>query len=213
MKILLLWLLVLLGHAPATGPAPVRVTFSPLTKVAYLAAKKAAVSTKPIVAFPLEKVRGRIVIPTVKGPNVFQDKGIGTDDIEQGEYLYQGYLTQFGYHVIEAHLYERTQWYLLNKQDNQLALYATPVYSPNLRCLVVASAGIEYGVYPNEIQLFRFNNNQWQLVWQLKPSVEPATWEPDEIDWLSDSTLLLKKKMWTGSTPGNTFTYSKLTIR
>ena len=47
----------------------------------------------------------------------------------------------------------------------------------------------------------------------LEPSVEPPTWEPEEINWLSNSTLLLKKRMWTGQNPGSTFTYAKLTIQ
>ena len=87
MKPVLLLLLALLLKLPAAGPPAVKVTLSPLTKAAYLAAKKGAVSTKPAITFPLKKVRGRIVIPTAKGPKVFQDKGLGTDDIEQGEYV------------------------------------------------------------------------------------------------------------------------------
>ena len=50
-------------------------------------------------------------------------------------------------------------------------------------------------------------------VWKLEPSVEPMSWEPDEIRWLSSLTLLLKKKMWTGKNPAATFTYAKLTIQ
>ena len=115
MKLLLLWLLPLLLKLPAAGPPTVRVTFSPLTKTAYLAAKKTVVVTKPAMTFPLKKVRGRIIIPTSKGPKVFQDKGIGTDEDDQAEYLYRGYLPQFGYHVVEAHLWERIQWFLLDK--------------------------------------------------------------------------------------------------
>ena len=92
MKLLLLWLLPLLGYFPAAGPPAVRVNFSPLTKAAYLAAVKAAAVTKPAMTFPLKKVRGRLVIPTTKGPKVLQDKAVGTDDTEQAEYIYQGYL-------------------------------------------------------------------------------------------------------------------------
>ena len=47
----------------------------------------------------------------------------------------------------------------------------------------------------------------------MEPSIEPMTWEPDEIYWLSNSTLLLKKKMWIGSSLGKTVTYAKLEIR
>ena len=76
MKLLLLWLLPLLGYFPTAGPPAVRVTFSPLTKAAYLAAVKAAVVTRPNVTFPLKKVRGRIVIPTAKGRVVFKDNEV-----------------------------------------------------------------------------------------------------------------------------------------
>ena len=54
MKLLLLWLLPLLSYYPAAGPPAVRVSFSPLTKAAYLAAKKSVVSTKPVMTFPLK---------------------------------------------------------------------------------------------------------------------------------------------------------------
>ena len=114
--------------------------------------------------------------------------------------------------MVEAHWYERTQWFLLDKQGKQLEFYAAPRYSPDMKHLVVASSGIEYAVYPNEIQLFRFENGSWRQIWKLEPPVEPGTWEPAEIHWLTGSTLLLKKRMWTGKNPGTTFTYAQLTV-
>ena len=120
MKLLLLWLLPLLSCFPATGPSAVRVTFSPLTKAAYLAAKKTAVSGKPVMTFPVKKMRGKIVIPTSKGPKVFLDKGIRAHEDAEAEYLYRSYMPQFECHVIEAHLWERTQWLLVDKQGRQL---------------------------------------------------------------------------------------------
>lgn len=213
MRPLLLLLLALLLKLPVAGPPVVRVTFSPMTKAAYLAAKKAAVVTKPTVTFPLKKARGRIVISTTKGPKVFQDKGVDADDDDQMQFEYAGYLPQFGYHVVVGHFWERTNWLLLGPDKVPLELYDSPHYSPDLKHFVVISAGIEFEVYPNEIRLFRFVNGRWRQVWKLEPSVEPVTWAPDEILWLSNSTLLLKKKMYTGKTPGSTFTYAKLEIK
>jgi hypothetical protein len=212
MKLTLL-LLALLLKMPATAPALVRVTFSPLTKAAYLDARKLTVITKPTLTFPVKKVRGRLVVPTAAGPKVFQDKGMGTDNDDQAQYEYAGYLPQFGYHVVIGHLWERTNWLLLGPGNAPLQLYDAPVYSPDLKRFVVSAAGIEYGVYPNEIRLFQFDKGCWRQVWQVKPSVEPATWEPQEIRWLSNSTLLLKKRMWTGKNPGSTYAYAKLTIQ
>ena len=214
MQSLVLLLLVLLLKPPAAGPLAVRVTFSPLTKAAYLAAAKAAVTTKPVMTFPLKKLRGRIVIPTSKGPKVFQDKGLGTDNDDQVQFDYKGYLPQFKCHLLIGHYWERTQSLLVPASGGkQLSLYGQPVFSPDMQNFVSRASGIEYGVYPNEIRLFRFGNGHWQQVWKLEPSVEPATWEPDAINWLTNSTLLLQKKMWTGPNPGSTFTYAKLTIQ
>ncbi len=185
-----------------------RVTFSPLTKTAYLAAKKGCVVTKPRVAFPLKKQGGRVVIPTAKGKKTYQDKGQGTDNDDQAQFKYEGYTPQFGYHIITAHLWERTQTYLIDKNGKQLEFYNDPQYAPDMKSFVVASSGLEYSVYPNVIRLFRFENRAWQEVWTLEPTI----WEPDDICWTSPTTLLLSKKMWTGKSPGNTFTYAKLTI-
>ncbi|MDB5268584.1 MAG: hypothetical protein JWP58_1624 [Hymenobacter sp.] len=212
MKPLLLLLLTLLLKLPVAGPPVVRVMFSPLTKAAYLAAAKGVVVTKPTLTFPLKKVRGRIVIPTAKGPKVFQDKGVGTDDDDQAGFDYRGYSTVLKYHVVEGRYWEAFQCHLVGANGQQVSLPGLPEYSPDMQQFVVASAGIEVGFLPNSIQLFQLENGHWREVWKLEPSVEPATWEPDEIHWLSNSTLLLKKKMWTGPNPGNTFIYSRLTI-
>ena len=213
MKLLLLWLLPLLGYFPAAAPVPVRVTFSPLTKAAYLAAKKAAVSTKPAMIFPLKKVRGRIVIPTSKGPKIFQDNDADEENSDWEKYTYLSYWPEFECHLILHNHYEWSNYILLSKSGHQEELYDLPRFSPDRTTFVVISGGIEYWAFPNSIRLFRFEKGYWQQVWKVEPSIEPMTWEPDEIYWLSNSTLLLKKKMWVGSSLGKTFTYAKLEIR
>ena len=211
MKFLLLWLL---SYFPAAGPpAPVRVTFSPITKAAYLAALKAAIATKPAMTFPLKKVRGRIVIPTTKGRVVFKDNNVSEESPDWEKYTYLGYSPQLKSHLIEHSHYEWISDILLEGNGRQMEVFDRPAYSPDFKIFVTISAGIEYSLFSNSIRLYRFENHHWRQVWELEPSVEPATWEPDEIHWLSNSTLLLKKKMWTGLNPGSTFTYDKLMIQ
>ena len=213
MKLVLLLLLALVLQRPAAGPPVVRVALSPLTGAAYRAAAKAAVVTRPALTFPLKKARGRIVVPTSKGAKVFRDKGVGTDNDDQAQFEYVGYWPQFKCHLLLGHYWEHSLSLLVPASgEKQLALYGPPAFSPNGQSFVSIASGIEYGVYPNEVRLFRFENGRWRQVWQLEPSVEPATWEPAEIHWLTNSTLLLKKKTWTGPNPGTTFTYAKLTI-
>ena len=165
------------------------------------------------MTFPLKKVRGRIVIPTATGPKIFQDKGVGTDNDDQVEFDYRGYAVGSKFHVVEGRYWEGFQCYLVGTNGQQVALPGPPAYSPDRQRFVVASSGIEVSFLPNSIQLFGLVNGRWQQLWKLEPSVEPATWEPDEIHWLSNSTLLLKKRMWAGKNPGSIFTYARLTIQ
>jgi hypothetical protein len=57
----------------ASVPPPARLTFSPLTRAAYLQAKKHCVEAELRVAFPINKKQGRLVIPSAKGVYVLQD--------------------------------------------------------------------------------------------------------------------------------------------
>ena len=216
MKLLLLWLLPLLSYFPAVGPPAARVTFSPLTKAAYLAAKKMAVLTKPVMTFPVKKARGRIVIPTAKGPKVFQDivvdeaalkRGIGEAETIIHDYL--GYLPAFKCHLLKVNYYETVQYLLISESGQQLELWGEPLFAPDMTHIVATCMGIEYGGgQPNIIQLLAFQNGKLQQVWKR----EPKEWEPYRTSWISSNSLLLSKEMWTGQNPGNTFTYAKLEI-
>ncbi|MBJ6110227.1 hypothetical protein JAO73_14485 [Hymenobacter sp. BT523] len=212
MKPLLTLLLPLLLKLAAVGPPTGKVTFSPLTKAAYLEARKAAIVTKPVATFPLKKQKGCIVIPTVKGKVIFQDKGVGTDNDDQAEFSYRGLVASLKYHVVEGRYWEAFQVHLVGENGQRLDLPSLPEYSPDMRSMVVASSGIEVGYFPNAIQLYRLENGRWRQVWKIEPSVDPMSWEPEEVRWLSNSALLLKKKMWTGKKPGTTYTYAKLQV-
>jgi hypothetical protein len=215
MKCVLLLLTVLVG-TPVVPSVPARVTFTALTKVAYLQAQKSQIVTKPHITFPLKKEHGRIVIPTAKGRKVFADitideaaikKGHGED--ESTTYTYLGYLTDFHCHLIEVQFYETRQWILLDTSGQKIELWGEPVYAPDMKHLVATCMGLEYGGgQPNIIQLVTLENGNLRETWSL----QPKDWEPYRICWTSNATLLLSKEMWTGKNPGNTFTYSKLTI-
>jgi hypothetical protein len=210
MKLGYLLLLPLLIGARSSAPPAARVTFSPLTRAAYLQAKKGCIKTKPRVTFPLKKVRGRIVIPTVKGQRVFRDSKLEEDNLGWEQYDYRGYLPQLECHLILHRHYEWSRMILLSKYGQQLVLQDEPSFSLDLNSFVAISAGLEYWANSNDIRLFRLENHTWQEVWHLAPK----TWEPSRICWASPNTLLLSKAMWTERNPGgNTLTYSKLTIK
>jgi hypothetical protein len=100
----LLLLPLLIGDWPSAPPA-VRVIFSPLTKTAYLQAKKYCIETKPRVTFPLKKVGGRIVILTAKGQRIFRDGWIEGEHDEDTRYKYLGYWPSLHWHLVEGYHY------------------------------------------------------------------------------------------------------------
>jgi hypothetical protein len=207
MKLLLL-VVVLFSKILIPPPAPVHITFVPLTKKVYLAARKGAASAKPSITFPLKKQHGRILIPTGKGKKVFTDKYVDTDRDDQQQFEYLGYLPRFECHVVLGHFYEWSQWFLITKSGQQLELYDAPEYSPDLQYFVSASQGLEYSVYPNTIRLFHFENHTWREVWHL----EPKAWEPKQVNWLSPNTLSISQKHWASNSSRIWCTYVKLTF-
>ncbi|TDN38416.1 hypothetical protein E4631_03030 [Hymenobacter sp. UV11] len=209
MKTGLLLLVALLGGGRAGAPPAVRVTFSPLTKAAYLAAAKSCVETKPRVTFPLKKQHGRIVIPTAKGQKVFRDSNLEEDNPDWEKYEYEGYLPQAGVHLIFHRHYEWSRMIVLSQSGQQLVFQDKPEFSLDLTSYVAISAGLEYWANSNYIRLFHLKNGTWREVWSL----EPKTWEPSQVCWTSNNSLLLIKKMWGGKSPGNTFKYARLTLQ
>ncbi|HEX8659003.1 MAG TPA: hypothetical protein VF690_15780 [Hymenobacter sp.] len=211
------WLvLVLLFGTSAAGPAPVRVTISPLTKAAYLAAKKGGIVTKPRRTFTLKKLNGRITIPTNKGPKVFKDvivdeaalrRGIGEEESLVHDYL--GFLPAFHCHLVKINFYETSEYLLISETGHQISLCGEPLFSPDVRYIMASSPGIEYsGGQPNMIELLELQSAGLKRVWKL----EPETWEPYEVIWISDNELIFYKTLWTGKNPGNTHTYAKLVV-
>ena len=106
--------------------------------------------------------------------------------------------------------YETAQWLLIDISGRQIELWGEPLFSPDLRHIVATCMGIEYGGgQPNMLQLLELRNGMLWQVWTLEPKI----WEPYRIKWLSSTSLVLSKEMWTGKNPGSTFTYAKLTIQ
>ncbi|RZJ92773.1 MAG: hypothetical protein EOO60_06885 [Hymenobacter sp.] len=208
MKPLLLRLLLLLCGAVTPQPVPVHVTFTPLTKAAYLQAVKERIVINPRVTFPLKKEHGRLVIPSAKGAHVFRDGWVDGEHDEDTHYKYLGYWSHLHWHLVEGYHYsEAYRLNVLTQSGQWLKLEELPVLAPGISQFIVVSGSLDY-IAPPAIQLFRFKKGSWQEVWKA----EPKTWEPEQIDWLSPTTLLLKQKHWNKDFSRAWYTYARLTI-
>ncbi|MGI4871327.1 MAG: hypothetical protein ACRYFX_09125 [Janthinobacterium lividum] len=209
MKLVCLLLLTLLGPASAPQPPAVQVAFAPLTKAAYLAAQKSCVTTRPRVTFPLKKQRGRIVIPTAKGKKVFADV-VARGECGNITYTYWGYWPTLRCHVVRVQQCGIVHWFLTTEAGQQLELQGELLeVAPDGQYIASACPNLSLGGPPNNIQLLALQQDTLREVWHL----EPKEWEPVAVCWLSPTTLLLRKRMWTSRNPGTTYTYARLTIR
>jgi hypothetical protein len=208
MKLGFLLLLPLLVGARPSAPPVVRVTFSPLTKTAYLQAKKYCIETKPRVTFPLKKVGGRIVILTAKGQRIFRDGWIEGEHDEDTRYKYLGYWPSLHWHLVEGYHYSEV--YRLNAltQSGQwLKLEGFPELAPDTSQFVVASGALD-GVGAPTIQLFQLKKGVWQERWRI----EPKAWQVEQLKWVASNTLLLQERHWNKDFSKSWYTYAQLTI-
>lgn len=209
MKTLILLLLPLLGLASPPKPPAVRVVFSPLTRAAYVAASKHLVDIKPRATFPLKKQRGRIVIPTAKGQRVFRDGWIEKERDDDTRYSYVGYWPSLHWHLVEGYHYSEIYNLNIIAQSGQwLKLDDSPSFSPDTSQFVVASGSLD-GIGSPLIQLFKLKNGAWRESWKR----EPTTWQVEQLEWLTATTLLLKEKHWNEDFSKSWFTYARLTIQ
>jgi hypothetical protein len=203
----LLLLPLLVGARPNVSPT-VRVTFSPLTKAAYLQAIKGCVETKPRVTSPLKKVHGRIIVPSAKGQRIFQDGWIDREQEEDTRYKYLGYWPSLGWHLVEGYHYSEV--YRLNAvalNGQWLKLEDFPEIAPDTSQFVIDSGALD-GIGAPTIQLFQSNKGIWQEKWRI----EPKTWQVKQLKWLTPNTLLLQKEHWNRDFSKSWYTYAQLTI-
>lgn len=201
-------LLLLLTALP--GPsARVQVAFAPLTKAAYLSAKKGRVATNPRTTFPLKKQHGRIVIPTAKGRKVFADV-VARGQCGSITYTYRGYWPALHCHVVRVQQCGIVHWFLTTDAGQQLELEGELLAAaPDGQHIVSACPNLSLGGPPNNLQLLALQQDTLREVWHL----EPKTWEPQDVCWLSSAVLLLKEKQYNESSGHIWYTYARLTLK
>lgn len=148
-------------------------------------------------------------MPTATGRQVFRDALVEEDNPDWEKYTYLGYNAQGSYHFILRNHYEWSSYILLQQNGRRLDIPSEPIFSPDTSAFVVASASLEYEMMPNSLQFFRRDKEGWRQV----AKVEPKMWEPAQVDWLTDTTLLLKQKRSSKDLVHTWFTYAELTIR
>lgn len=114
------------------------------------------------------------------------DKETGLDEIHE----INGFYKDINCYYYSYRPYDATWDSLISKKDgSKTFVCGVPILSPNHKTFICYSKGILYDVKPNCIQLFFIDKSNFTLKFEYSPK----NWEPNNICWFDDNTLLLEQ--------------------
>ncbi|WP_345237453.1 hypothetical protein [Hymenobacter saemangeumensis] len=105
-------------------------------------------------------------------------------------YHYWGTLASARQWVVSVGLYEGSAVELIDQRTGRRTpAWGQPVASPDGRYVVTYSADLGAAFDPNGLQLFKVEPTGLRLVWER----DLSSWEPRQVSWLDNTTLLIKQ--------------------
>lgn len=109
-----------------------------------------------------------------------------TENAEHVGYLYRGALPH-DYDLVEIRHYERREYLLIDKTGlHRTYLVGEPVVSPDRRRVVATSFDLVAGIHPNELQIWRLED---QFSAWLEISIGSDEWGPSGAIWIDTTTI------------------------
>jgi|WetSurMetagenome_2_1015567.scaffolds.fasta_scaffold308669_1 hypothetical protein len=110
---------------------------------------------------------------------------------------------------IHASYWEWSREFLINyKNGEKIILWGNPNISPNKKHIISSSADLVACEMPNGIQLFKIGDGKIENIFEK----EITKWEPSEIKWESDTSILIKIAI-VDSEYQRHFTYRRMIIK
>ncbi|HEX7241864.1 MAG TPA: hypothetical protein VF263_16400 [Longimicrobiaceae bacterium] len=149
---------------------------------------------------PVRREGARLLFRTGQG-RVVPLENDTTEGDRYVHYLYQGYLRDVGYHLVQVGFYEGGAYELVSAESgDRTQVAALPVVSPDLRRFVTASVDLEAGYVPNGLQVWRLTPAGPRLEWGLDGG---DTWGASGASWRGPGTVEFVKETRTLD-PGTT---------
>ncbi len=129
----------------------------------------------------------------------------GADNLT--EYKYLGKIRSIDYHLIYVGLYEAFTYLLINnKTGKETFLCGVPAVSPNKKYLAASCCDLQAGFVFNGIEMYDVESDSLKLNWKR----ELTKWGADELTWLDDHILILKKQRLDSASQDLVSSYIKL---
>jgi hypothetical protein len=152
-----------------------------------------AINIKPF-SDAVQRVRDSLVISFANGSKkVYADEPFTEmiDDFVQ--YTYYGKLKDIGYHVLFVGAYESFSYLLVNeKNGKETYMCGIPVVSPNKKYLAATCYDLDAGFVFNGVQMYDAGSDSLVPVWKR----ELSKWGADEMAWMDDHSLVIKKRQY-----------------
>jgi hypothetical protein len=109
------------------------------------------------------------------------------------QYYYYGKIKELGYHVLFVGMYESFTYLLVNeKNGKETYMCGIPVVSPNKKYLAATCCDLEAGFVFNGIEMYDVGADSLIPVWKR----ELSKWGADEMAWMDDHSLIVKKQQY-----------------
>jgi hypothetical protein len=131
------------------------------------------------------------------------------DGESRAVYEYISSFKQYDLVYIHGNFWEGTKDYLINlKNGSKTTLWRFPLFSPSGKYILSYSADLEIMEMYNGIQLFKNTDGIIEPVF----SKLIDNWEPYEIKWETDSTILIKRAKFDSKHEEHFFDYLRMKI-
>jgi hypothetical protein len=123
----------------------------------------------------------------------YDEEGLVDPISEVVEYIYNGSVDNLEYWNIFVYCYECHYTILIDKETGEKIITLGDVYvSPSVEYVLLVNEDIEAGFTSNGFQLFEVYEDKLNLIGNL----EVYDWGPNQVKWISDSTLWIRQSYW-----------------
>lgn len=133
------------------------------------------------------------------------DRNMETDDFSAYDYI--GKINSINYYLVFVSYYEAFQYLMINsKTGKETYMCGAPAVSPNKKYLAAACCDLQAGFVFNGIEMYDVESDSLKSNWKH----ELTKWGANELVWLDDHNLILKKQQLDSSSQNLVSSFIKL---
>jgi len=138
---------------------------------------------------------GKLVFTTKSGKTETLSSDTAMNMETYTVYSYAGNLESISQWQVDVSIHEGFYCVLVDQQDGtKTELWGRPIVAPDGKHFIAPSFDIEAGFVVNGFQVFTMDDGKPRLLWKR----ELVSWGPEEMRWLDENTVVIKKTSMAG---------------